>query len=47
MMAEPKYPENFAHFDYVNPNAPKGGVLRLGQQGTFDSFNTFIAGVKG
>ncbi|MGA1067032.1 MAG: extracellular solute-binding protein [Alphaproteobacteria bacterium] len=37
----PKYPENFKHFDYVNPNAPKGGVLRLASEGSFDSFNPF------
>ncbi|WP_438826455.1 extracellular solute-binding protein [Ruegeria atlantica] len=36
-----KYPEGFAHFDYVNPNAPKGGELSYGAQGTFDSFNPF------
>lgn len=29
-------------FAYVNPNAPKGGVLRLGVQGTFDSLNQYI-----
>ena len=42
---ELKYPPDFPHFDYVNPNAPKGGVARLGTQGSFDSFNPFI--VKG
>jgi microcin C transport system substrate-binding protein len=47
LMDEPKYSAGFAHFDYVNPSAPKGGVLRLGAQGTFDSFNVFVAGVKG
>lgn len=36
---EPKYPEGFAHFDYVNPDAPKGGLLRLGDMGGFDTFN--------
>ncbi len=40
-----KYDPKFSHFDYVNANAPKGGMLRLGAQGTFDSFNNFI--VKG
>ena len=35
----PKYPEGFAHFDYVNPSAPKGGRVRLADQGSFDSFN--------
>lgn len=39
-----KYPANFDHFDYVNPNAPKGGdvTLQATQRGTFDSFNPFI-----
>lgn len=34
-----KYPADFTRFDYVNPEAPKGGVLRLSEEGTFDSFN--------
>jgi microcin C transport system substrate-binding protein len=42
-----KYPPQFAHFDYVNPNAPKGGTVRLSGTGTFDNFNLVIAGVKG
>jgi len=42
MHGEPKYGPDFTHFDYVNPNAPKGGTLRLAAQGTFDSFNAFI-----
>ena len=42
MHGEPKYGPDFTHFDYVNPNAPKGGTLRLASQGTFDSFNAFI-----
>ncbi|MEM7652395.1 MAG: extracellular solute-binding protein [Pseudomonadota bacterium] len=38
-----KYPADFTHFDYVNPDAPKGGQVRLGAIGdTFDSFNGFI-----
>ena len=36
-----KYPENFKHFDYVNPNAPKGGELRLMGLGSFDSLNPY------
>jgi microcin C transport system substrate-binding protein len=40
-----KYPVTFTHFDYVNPDAPKGGTLRLPSIGTFDSLNPFI--VKG
>lgn len=37
-----KYPPDFTHFDYVNPDAPKGGELRLAGIGTFDSLNPFI-----
>lgn len=40
-----KYPADFKHFDYVNPNAPKGGRLRLGTIGSFDNLNGFI--IKG
>lgn len=43
LMGIPKYPPDFKHFDYVNPNAPKGGLLRLSESGTFDSFNLVIA----
>jgi microcin C transport system substrate-binding protein len=42
-----KYPPGFKHFDYVNPNAPKGGVVRLTAIGTFDNFNVVASGVKG
>jgi len=42
-----KYPAGFKRFDYVNPDAPKGGVARLFELGTFDSFNTVVGGVKG
>lgn len=38
----PKYPAGFAHFDYVNPEAPKGGTLRLAAFGGYDSFNPFV-----
>ena len=37
-----KYSSDFNHFDYVNPQAPKGGTVRLGVIGTYDSFNPFI-----
>jgi len=37
-----KYGPGFKHFDYVNPDAPKGGTVRLGTVGTFDSLNPFI-----
>ncbi len=39
---EPKYGPDFKYFDYVNPDAPKGGGIRLAVAGTFDSFNPFI-----
>jgi microcin C transport system substrate-binding protein len=42
-----KYPPDFKHFDYVNPNAPKGGTVRLTGFGTFDNFNLVVAQVKG
>jgi microcin C transport system substrate-binding protein len=42
-----KYPAGFKHFDYVNPQAPKGGAARQIAIGTFDNFNLVVAGVKG
>ena len=42
MHGHPKYGPDFEHFDYVNPNAPKGGKLSQASRGTFDSFNTLI-----
>jgi microcin C transport system substrate-binding protein len=42
-----KYPEGFKNFEYVNPQAPQGGVVREIVTGTFDNFNTVISGVKG
>jgi microcin C transport system substrate-binding protein len=42
-----KYPADFRHFDYVNPNAPKGGVARQSALGTFDNFNIIVAGARG
>ncbi len=42
-----KYPEGFKHFDYVNPNAPKSGTVRMIAFGTFDNFNLVVAGLKG
>ncbi|WPN55643.1 extracellular solute-binding protein [Pseudomonas sp. P9_31] len=38
----PKYPADFKHFDYVNPDAPKGGIFRQAGFGGFDSLNPFI-----
>ena len=45
MHGEPKYKTGFKHFDYVNPDAPKGGSIRYGAFGSYDSFNGFI--IKG
>ena len=42
LLGTPNYPADFKRFDYVNPNAPKGGLVRLSQDGTFDSFNFVI-----
>ncbi|MCK7548516.1 extracellular solute-binding protein [Marinobacter koreensis] len=42
MHGEPKYPKGFSHFDYVNPDAPKGGTLKLSVYANgYDSFNPF------
>lgn len=42
-VGELKHPDGFDHFDYVNPQAPKGGTLRLSVSGTFDTFNPLLA----
>lgn len=42
LFGDVKYPESFSRFDYVNPDAPKGGRLNLSAIGTFDSFNITI-----
>ena len=46
MHGDPAYGKDFQHFSYANPDAPKGGRLRLGVVGnSFDSFNPFV--IKG
>jgi microcin C transport system substrate-binding protein len=45
LYGHPKYPADFKQVDYVNPNAPKGGEIRLSAVGTFDSLNPFV--IKG
>ena len=45
IFGELKYGPDFPHFDYVNPDAPKGGEVRLGHAGSFDNLNPLI--VKG
>jgi microcin C transport system substrate-binding protein len=42
LYGELKYRPGFTHFDYVNPNAPKGGSAKLATIGTFDSMNPYI-----
>lgn len=45
MHGDMKYKKNFKNFSYVNPNAPKGGELRLSAFGSFDTFNPYV--IKG
>jgi microcin C transport system substrate-binding protein len=47
LFGDVKYPADFKRFDYVNPDAPKAGVVRSAAFGTFDNFNVVVAGVKG
>ncbi|MET0852488.1 MAG: extracellular solute-binding protein [Candidatus Rokuibacteriota bacterium] len=42
MYGDLKYGPSFRHFDYVNPDAPKGGLVKLAAVGTFDNLNPFI-----
>lgn len=41
LIGEPEYPDNFQHFDWVKPEAPKGGRMRRYAEGSFDSINPF------
>jgi microcin C transport system substrate-binding protein len=45
MHGAPKYPAGFRQFDYVRPDAPKGGEIRLADTGGWDSLNPYI--IKG
>ncbi len=48
LWGQPRYPDGFAHFGYVNPQAPQGGELRLVSNlrtSTFDKYNPFT--IKG
>ena len=45
MHGDPLEPDDFSHFSYAVPDAPKGGRARFAKQGTYDSLNPFI--VKG
>lgn len=42
LIGEPKYPEGYQKFDYVNADAPVGGVVRLSSMGGFDTFNPIL-----
>jgi len=42
LFGDVKYPADFKHYDYVNPDAPKGGRVRLSAFGGFDTFNLAI-----
>lgn len=44
MYGEPAMPEGFSHLPYANPEAPKGGRLTIGAQGSFDSLNLLAVG---
>src|SRR5690348_18272338 len=46
-LGDVKYPADFKRYDYVNPDAPKGGVVRMFELGTFDNFNIVVDGLKG
>src|SRR5438477_10863257 len=45
LFGDVKYPPDFKYFDYVNPDAPKGGTARFAAVGSYDNLNEFI--VKG
>jgi len=47
MFGDIKYPADFKRYDYVNPDAPKGGAVRMFELGTFDNFNIVVDGLKG
>ncbi|WOG25351.1 extracellular solute-binding protein [Endozoicomonas sp. 8E] len=41
LIGTPKYPADFQHFSYVNPDAPRQGKVRLAVLGTYDTFDLF------
>lgn len=43
-LAEPAYPADFTHTRYVNPDAPKGGMIRIPEMGNWDNFNPIALG---
>jgi microcin C transport system substrate-binding protein len=42
LLGELKYGADFKHYDYVNPDAPKGGTLNQTSEGSFDSLNSYV-----
>ena len=42
ILGDLKYQPGFKHFDYVNPDAPKGGELKRSNEGTFDTLNPVL-----
>ena len=42
LFGTPKYPRDFSHFAYANPQAPKGGTLKSFELGDFNSLNPFV-----
>lgn len=46
LVGEPRYGADFQHFDWVNPDAPKGGSVTLSSIGTFDTFNAYPVGAN-
>lgn len=47
LLGEPQHTTPFDHYDYVNPDAPKGGTVRLAIPGTFDNFNIALMSIAG
>jgi len=41
LYGEPKYPVGFSHFDYVNPQAPRGGEVFMSMLGNYDKLNPY------
>ncbi|MEM7192342.1 MAG: extracellular solute-binding protein [Pseudomonadota bacterium] len=42
LVGDPGYAPGFSHFDFVNPDSPKGGLVRLPSIGSFDSLNPVL-----
>src|SRR5437660_2846401 len=45
LFGELKYGPDFKNFEYVNPNAPKGGTMKFSAIGTYDTLNPYV--IKG